>query len=110
MKKAKFFLFFFLWVPTVIFGGGCATLPNVSEKIQDASVTQQSPQIISGKGLLSPKQSKALMDRLQRSVDPTDMLQRYSAVIESVSEIPLTKGKKVILLVDVTATYTALFK
>ena len=85
-------------------------MPNVSEKIQDAPVTQQSPQIISGKGLLSPKQSKALMERLQRSVDPTDMLQRYSAVIESVSESPLTKGNKVTLLVDGAATYAAMFK
>jgi len=50
------------------------------------------------------------MERLQRSVDPTDMLQRYSAVIESVSESPLTKGNKVTLLVDGAATYAAMFK
>jgi cardiolipin synthase len=110
MNRGTSFLFFFLWAPAVIFGGGCATLPNVSETIQDAPVTQQSPQIISAKGLLSPKQSKALMERLQRSVDPTDMLQRYSAVIESVSGSPLTKGNKVTLLVDGAATYAAMFK
>ena len=50
------------------------------------------------------------MERLQQSVDPTDMLQRYSAVIESVSESPLTKGNKVTLLVDGAATYAAMFK
>jgi len=110
MNRGKPFLFFLLLVPTAFFGAGCATLPNVSEKIQDAPVTQPSPQILSTKGLLSPKQSKALMERLQRSVDPTDMLQRYSAVIESVSESPLTKGNKVTLLVDGAATYAAMFK
>jgi len=85
-------------------------LPNVSEMMDEAPTTQEPAQIASVKGLLSPKQSKALMERLQRSVDPTDMLQRYSAVIESVSESPLTKGNKVTLLVDGAATYAAMFK
>ncbi len=110
MKRAKSFLFFLLLISIVTLGGGCATLPNVSEKIEEAPTTQEPPQIVSAKGLLSPKQSKALMERLQRSVDPTDMLQRYTAVIESVSESPLTKGNKVTLLVDGPATYAAMFK
>jgi len=97
-------------LPSILGLSGCAPLPSVSEIIQDASVTQQSPEILSAKGLLSQKQSKALMERLQRSVDATDMLQRYSAVIESVSESPLTKGNKVTLLVDGAATYAAMFK
>ena len=110
MKRAKSFLFFLLLISIVTIGGGCATLPNVTETISDAPTTQAPPQIVSAKGLLSPKQSKALMERLQRSVDPTDMLERYSAVIESVSESPLTKGNKVTLLIDGAATYAAMFK
>jgi cardiolipin synthase A/B len=106
----RVFFFFFLLVSIVTLGGGCATLPNVSEMIDEAPTTQAPPQIASAKGLLSPKQSRALMERLQRSVDPTDMLQRYSAVIESVSESPLTKGNKITLLVDGAATYAAMFK
>ncbi len=50
------------------------------------------------------------MERLQRSVHSTDMLDRYLAVIELVSESPLTKGNKVTLLVDGPATYAAMFK
>ncbi len=50
------------------------------------------------------------MERLQGSVDATDILQRYSAVIEMVSESPLTKGNKVTLLIDGAATYAAIFK
>ncbi len=85
-------------------------MPNVSEMIDEAPATQAPPHIASAKGLLSPKQSKALMERLERSVDATDMLERYSAVIESVNESALTKGNKVTLLVDGAATYAAMFK
>jgi cardiolipin synthase A/B len=110
MKTAKFSLLFFLLISILTLSGGCSTLPNVTETIREVPTTQIPAQIASAKGLLSPKQSKALMERLQRSVDATDMLQRYSAVIESVSENPLTKGNKVTLLVDGAATYVAMFK
>jgi cardiolipin synthase len=110
MKTAKFSLLFFLLISIVTLGGGCATLPNVTETISDVPTTQAPPQIASAKGPLSHKQSKALMERLKRSVHTTDMLERYTAVIESVSESPLTKGNKVTLLVDGSATYAAMFK
>jgi len=110
MKRAKTFFFFFLLVSIVTLGGGCATLPNVSEMMHEVPTTQEPRQIASVKGLLSPKQSKALMERLERSVGATDILERYTAVIESVSESPLTKGNKVTLLVDGAATYAAMFK
>jgi cardiolipin synthase len=105
----KPFLFIFLSVAMLGLGGGCATLPKVSEAIDNAS-TQDPPQILSARGLLSPEKSKALMDRLKRSVAPTDMLERYGAVIESVSGSPLTSGNKVTLLIDGPATYAAMFK
>ena len=50
------------------------------------------------------------MERLKRSVDPTDILERHTAVVESVTESPLTKGNKVTLLADGPATYAAMFK
>ena len=103
------FLFFFLSVVLPGLGGGCATLPKVSDAIDNASI-QEPPQILSSKGLLSPERSKALMERLKQSVAPTDMLERYSAVIESVSGSPLTSGNKVTLLIDGEATYAAMFK
>ena len=102
--------FFLLLVFIVTLSGGCTTLPNVSKVIEEAPDTGKPAQIDSVKGLLSPKQSKALMERLQRSVDTTDLLNRYSAVIESVSESPLTKGNKVTLLINGKATYAAMFK
>ena len=111
MKIIRPFLMFFLSVSLLSLGGGCATLPKVSDVI-DNTATQDPPpiQILSAKGLLSPEKSKALMERLKRSVAPTDMLERYSAVIESVSGSPLTSGNKVTLLIDGPATYAAMFK
>jgi cardiolipin synthase len=109
MTIIKSFFLFFLSVSMLSLDGGCATLPRVSDVIDEAS-TQESPQILSAKGLLSPEKSKALMDRLKQSVAPTDMLQRHSAVIESVSGSPLTNGNKVTLLIDGPATYAAMFK
>ncbi|MGZ6208197.1 MAG: cardiolipin synthase [Syntrophales bacterium] len=85
-------------------------MPTVSEMIDEVPTTQEAPQITSAKGLLSPEKSRAIMERLKRSVDPTDILQRHSAVIESVSGSPLTKGNKVILLVDGQVAYAAMFK
>jgi cardiolipin synthase len=109
MKIFKPIFLFFLSL-SILSLNGCASLPNVSEKMQEAPVSRETPRIHSAKGLLSPKQSKALVERLQRSVDPTDILQRYMALIESVSDSPLTEGNKVTLLVDGPATYAAMFK
>ncbi|PKN36673.1 MAG: cardiolipin synthase [Deltaproteobacteria bacterium HGW-Deltaproteobacteria-2] len=110
MKIAKPFFFFFLLISIMNLINGCATLPNVSKKI-DATPTAREPrQIVSAKGLLSQEKSKAIMERLKQSVNPTDVLERYTAVIESVTESPLTKGNKVTLLIDGPATYAAMFE
>jgi len=49
------------------------------------------------------------MERLKLSVDPTDILERHNAVLESVTESPLTKGNKVTLLANGQAAYAAMF-
>jgi len=101
---------FLLSISILGFSCGCATLPDVAEKIDAAPTAQKPRQIVSAKGLLSPNQSKVIMDRLQQSVAPTDMLERHTAVVESVTESPLTKGNKVTLLADGRAAYAAMFK
>ena len=85
-------------------------MPNVSEMIDKAPASQGPSQIVSSKGLLSPEKSNTIMERLKHSVHPTDILERHTAVVESVTESPLTKGNKVILLTDGKATYAAMFK
>ncbi len=106
----RHFFLFFLSVSILSLSGGCATLPNVSEMIDEVPTAQEHRQVVSAKGLLSPEKSKAIMERLKRSVDPTDILERHTAVVESVTESPLTKGNKVTLLADGQATYAAMFK
>ena len=110
MTIIKPFFLFFLLVSLLGPSIGCATLPNVSEVIDEAPTTDKPRQIVSSKGLISPEKSKAIMDRLKRSVDPTDILERHTVVVESVTESPLTKGNKVTLLADGQATYAAMFK
>ena len=110
MKKSRAFFFFFLLVSIVVLVDGCATLPNVSEMMDEASTTQRPVQIASAKGLLSPQQSKAIMEKLKQSVEPTDVLERHITVVESVTESPLTKGNKVTLLADGEDAYAAMFK
>ena len=110
MKIAKPFFLFFLLISILIISNGCATLPRVSEKIDAAPTTGEPRQIVSAKGLLSPEKSKAIMERLKQSVNQTDIVERYTAVVESVTESPPTKGNKVTLLLDGPATYAAMFE
>jgi cardiolipin synthase len=109
MTIVKPFFPVILFVSILSFINGCATLPNVSDMIDGTPTAQKHRQIVSSKGLLSPQQSRAIMERLKRSVNPTDMLERHTAVVESVTESPLTKGNKVTLLADGPATYAAMF-
>ena len=110
MSIGKPFFLSFLFVFILSFSSGCATLPNVSEMIDEAPTAQKSPEMVSSKGLLSPQRSKAIMERLKLSVDPTDILERHNAVVESVTESPLTKGNKVTLIANGQAAYAAMFK
>lgn len=111
MKIIKPFRVFFLVGAILGLGTGCATLPDVSEMIEETPTAQKSRQIVAAKGrVLSPRQSTAIMERLKRSVDPTDILERHTAVVESITDSPLTKGNKVTLLADGPATYAAMFK
>jgi cardiolipin synthase len=103
-----FWLLFFITLFSLT--NGCATLPDASEVIEEAPSSQPSQQIVSSKGRISSQKSQEIMERLKRSVNPTDVLERHTAVVESVTESPLTKGNKVTLLSDGPATYAAMFK
>src|SRR4030067_3875013 len=105
MTIIKPFFLYFLFVFILSSNAGCATVPEVSEVIDEVPTNQKPNQIDSAKGLLSPEKSKAIMDRLKGSVAPTDILERHTAVVESVTESPLTKGNRVTLLAAGQPTY-----
>ena len=106
MTTAKCFL---LFVFVFSLSSGCATLPNASDVIDEAPTAQNPRQIVSSKGPLSSEKTEAIMERLKRSVDPTDILERHTAVVESITDSPLTKGNKITLLADGQAGYAAMF-
>lgn len=110
MKIFARFILSFLYIAFLSINAGCASLPNVSDKIDEAPTALPLRPIISTRGMLSPQKSKAVMDRLKKSVDPTDVLERQTAVVESITESPLTKGNLVSLLADGQAAYAAMFK
>lgn len=109
MPTIKFIILPLLFTAIVGVIPGCATLPNVSAMIDETPSAQQPRHIMSTRGELTPRKSKIVMERLKRSVDPTDVLARHTAVVESVTESPLTKGNRVTLLTDGQATYAAMF-
>jgi cardiolipin synthase len=99
-----------LLLSAAMLGAGCATLPNVT-KMMNSTPTEQKPRtIVSSKGTISPRKSKDIMERLKRSVNTTDVLERHTTVVETVTESPLMDGNKVTLLSDGPATYAAMFK
>ncbi len=110
MTTLRLHILFLLFTAALSLICGCATLPNVAEVIDTAPATPKPHRIVSSKGLLSDKQSKTVMERLKRSVNPTDIAERHTAVVESVTESPLTKGNRVSLLSDGRAAYAAMFK
>jgi cardiolipin synthase A/B len=109
MRNFRSLLSIALLAPLLICSN-CSSLPRVSTVIDETPAGQESPEIRSAKGFLSSQQSRALMERLKRTVDPTDLLERQIDVMESVSGSPLIKGNRVTLLIDGPATYAAMFK
>ncbi len=108
--QLKALCIFIVLISALIVCGGCATLPEVTEVTAEVRGDQEPPCILAAKGFLSPQQSQAIIERLKNQAEPTDLLERETAVMESVSGSPLIKGNKVDLLIDGPATYAAMFK
>jgi len=83
---------------------------RMSLKIDATPTTREPRQIVRPKDWYLQNRVKPSWKRLKRSVDPTDILERYTAVVESVTESPLTKGNRVTLLIDGPATYAVMFE
>jgi cardiolipin synthase A/B len=59
-------------------------------------------------GRLSAAQSKAILDKLERSAEGGDLLERHIAIEEAVTGAPLVAGNKLTLLEDGPATYRSM--
>ncbi|SPQ00877.1 Phospholipase D/Transphosphatidylase [Candidatus Sulfobium mesophilum] len=108
----RFTRFFCLWIFIVIGSAvcGCATLPDVSEILEDVPAEGQPPEIVSAKGPLPQAQSKAIIKKIKRFSGVSDIVERQTLALQAVSGRPLVSGNKVTLLVDGPATYAAMLK
>jgi cardiolipin synthase len=96
----------FVVVAALLAVGGCASLPVM---VPDMALSRRTVRIEAPNGkLLSPAQSKALIEKLQGGAGGT-VLARHLAVEEAIAGNPLTAGNAVVLLEDGPATYAAMF-
>lgn len=82
--------------------------PDVTPVIDGAS---GAPPIVGSRGQpLSAGQSKAVLARLSREAENSDVLQRHLALEKALEDSPLVVGNKTTLLRDGPATFAAMFK
>ena len=89
-----------------LLGLSCSSLPTIAPDIAHRPAR---PVPLEGAGgPLSAAQSRAILQRLQRGGEPTDIFSRHLAVEEAIVGSPLTTGNAVRLLQDGPATYRAM--
>jgi cardiolipin synthase len=85
----------------------CTSVPIM---VPDLAGTHDTVRIEAPDGrLLSPEQSKVVIDKLQGGGSPTTVLERHLAVEQAVAGNPLTTGNAVVLLQNGPPTYEAMF-
>ncbi len=87
-------------------GLSCSSLPTF---VPDLAHTARRPVPLTGaQGPLSAARSQAILQRLQKGGQPTDIFSRHLALEEAIVGSPLTTGNAVHLLQDGPATYGAM--
>ena len=78
--------------------------------VPDMAMQSPNPVQLDGKnGPLSAKQSKAILEKLKKNGDDTNIFDKHLALMTEITDSPLVTGNKVDLLVDGPATYDAMF-
>ncbi len=94
----------------LLFVAGCSSLPVINpDTLRQSRRAGPTLQLQGAKGLLSPAQSKAVLERLKARGTATDIFDRHLALEEAIVGSPLTTGNEVKLLQDGPATYQAMF-
>lgn len=91
---------------TVLMLAGCGSPPVIATDVRHGRAAAVPLQ--GAAGPLSAAQSKAVLDRLARSGQPSDFFDRHLAREEAFAGSPLTTGNRVQLLRDGPATYQAM--
>jgi cardiolipin synthase A/B len=86
---------------------GCTSIPTM---VPDMAMQRAHPVKLNGaNGELSTRQSKAILARLQKNGDDTNIFDKHLALEEEIVGSPLVVGNKVELLIDGPTTYDAMF-
>ena len=88
----------------------CSTVPTVDLADGHAKAADTKPLLVGAHGPLTEAQSKAILARLKRQGQDTDVLGRHLAFEEAITDTPLTIGNKVTLLTDGASTFAAMAK
>ena len=86
---------------------GCSSLPKINP---DMALHSPRPvQLEGARGPLSNKESKAILDKLKRGADETNIFDRHLLLQQEIGVTPLVVGNKVQLLKDGPPTYVSMF-
>ncbi len=96
------------WLIACLFGlAGCGSLPTI---VPDLARRSGPPvQLEGARGPLSAAQSKAILHRLEKRGQKTDIFDRHLALEEAIVGSPLTTGNQVRLLQDGPTTYRVMY-
>ncbi|MEP7057730.1 MAG: cardiolipin synthase [Caldimonas sp.] len=96
-----------VWVAIAMVLSACGSLPVI---VPDMALSREPVRLEGANGkMLSPSQSKEILDRLRSGGRETTLLDRHLAVEEALAGNPLTAGNSALLLEDGPATYEAMF-
>lgn len=96
----------FLAAVVLGFLAGCGLLPTI---VPDMGMRPHRPVQLEGAfGPLTPKKSKAILDRLKSGGEETSIFDRHLALEQGITGSPLVVGNKVALLQDGPATFQAM--
>jgi cardiolipin synthase A/B len=108
IRRFAQFLLSLLFLLPLLFS--CASLPTVKDVVHEPINPEKPPTIVGSRGPLSPKASKAVIERLKQQSGSADLLKQYASLMEEISGSPLVAGNRVKLLIDGPATYAAMMK
>jgi cardiolipin synthase A/B len=85
----------------------CSSIPTM---VPDMAMRSPRPvQLEGAHGLLTNKQSQAILAKLKKNGDDTSIFDKHLALMTEITDSPLVVGNKVELLIDGPTTYDAMF-
>lgn len=99
---------YFLLILCSVLLASCSSIPTM---VPDMAIVSPHPVQLDGKnGPLSAKQSKAILAKLNKNSDDTNIFDKHLILMSGLTDSPLVVGNKVELLVDGPTTYNAMYK